>query len=79
MTRPARVHGDLGVLEAAVARVRAAALAWLGRVDEAKALVAAGLDAARRQQLAYDEQLLIDVRDEMMLTVSPVTAGSSSG
>jgi tetratricopeptide (TPR) repeat protein len=60
-----RVDGNAGVLEAAVARVSAAALARAGRVHEADEQLAAGLEAARRQQLPYEEMLLLDLRDQL--------------
>jgi hypothetical protein len=60
-----RANGHAGVLEAAVARVSAAALASAGRVDEAGEQLTVGLEAARRQQLPYEETLLLDLRDQL--------------
>ncbi len=51
--------GDAVVFAAALARERATALAAAGRVSEARRVVTAGLEEARRQGLPYDEALLL--------------------
>lgn len=50
------------LLRAAVSRVRAAALAALGRPEEASGQLTIGLQSARDGDLAYDEVLLLDLR-----------------
>jgi hypothetical protein len=62
-----RANGDVGVLAASIARVRAAAFAAVGNLADATGALLVGLDAARRQQLAYEERLLIDLRDAIDL------------
>jgi class 3 adenylate cyclase/tetratricopeptide (TPR) repeat protein len=61
-----RAGGEAGVLAPSIARVRAAAMAHAGQLPQALEQIAAGLDAARRQQLPYEEGLLLDLRDEIV-------------
>ena len=54
---------DAELLRANVARARAAALIALGRTDEAFGQITSGLESARANELAYDEVLLLDLRE----------------
>ena len=60
-----RADDLLALFRAAVSRVRAEALLVLGRLDEAAALAAAGLESARRHALLYDEAQLLLLHAEI--------------
>ena len=54
-----RAGEEAALLEVPMARVRASALAALGRFDEAKDRIKEGLTGARDQGLLYEEALLL--------------------
>ncbi|MEP6661154.1 MAG: adenylate/guanylate cyclase domain-containing protein [Acidimicrobiales bacterium] len=69
-----RAGGEAGVLAPNIARVRAAAMVQAGELTQAHEQIAAGLDSARRQQLRYEEGLLLDLRDEIVVSDSASAA-----
>jgi tetratricopeptide (TPR) repeat protein len=69
-----RAGGQAGVLAPSIARVRAAAMIQAGQLPQAHEQIAAGLEAARRQQLRYEEGLLLDLRDEIVPAAASAAA-----
>jgi class 3 adenylate cyclase/tetratricopeptide (TPR) repeat protein len=56
---------EASLLKASVARARAEAYAALGQTADAAHHITAGLESARANDLAYDEVLLLDLRDQV--------------